>query len=66
MCLISDGLTVDALYAFAESDSDMERDMDLDLDLDLSDSISELEIEFILDFLNDILEIYTMLIKIIS
>jgi hypothetical protein len=64
MCLISDGLTVDAVYAFAESDSDMERDMDLDLDL--SDSISELEIEFILDFLNDILEIYTMLIKIIS
>jgi len=62
MCFISDGLTVDALYAAAESDSDMEREVYLDL----SDSISELEFEFILDFLNDILEIYTRLIKIIS
>jgi hypothetical protein len=64
MCFISDGLTVDALYAAAESDSDMERDSDLDLDL--SDSISELEFEFILDFFDDILEIYTRRIKIIS
>jgi hypothetical protein len=64
MCLISDGLTVDALYAAAESDSDM--DIDMDLDSDLSDSISELEFEFILDLLNAILEIYTRLIKIIS
>jgi hypothetical protein len=64
MCFISDGLTVDALYAAAESDSDM--DLDMDLDSDRSDSISELAFEFILDFLNAILEIYTRLIKIIS